>query len=54
LPKEQRELVHLRYWRELSVQEIAVRVDLNPNHVAQKLRRIRLALFQCLKGKPLS
>lgn len=49
LPTEQRELIQLRYYQEISVQNIAENKGLKANHISQKLRRIRLALFNCLK-----
>jgi DNA-directed RNA polymerase specialized sigma24 family protein len=33
------------------VQDIADKMNLQANHVSQKLRRIRLGLFKCIKGK---
>lgn len=51
LPTEQRELIQYRYYREMPVQDIAQKMNLSANHVSQKLRRIRLALFKCMKGR---
>lgn len=49
LPARQRELLSLRYWRGLSVEELAVRRGQRASAVYVAMSRIRKALEQCIR-----
>jgi RNA polymerase sigma-70 factor (ECF subfamily) len=49
LPQEQRQLVLLRYYEDLEVDQIADRIDSTAGAVYRALSRVRLALLQCVE-----
>jgi RNA polymerase sigma factor (sigma-70 family) len=54
LPERQREVLALRELEELSYDEIAERMDMNPNSVAQLISRARINLRDSLRGTALA
>lgn len=52
LPEKHRAIVHDRYWKKRSVNQIAEHLGQNANAISQLLRRIKSRLAECMKKVP--
>ena len=51
LESTQRELMKLRYWGKLSIEELSSQIEKSPSAVKMQILRIRESLKKCIKGK---
>lgn len=51
LPKEHRQLIHLRYFDELEIDEVARRVERTEAAVYRALSRVRMTLMECVQQR---
>jgi len=51
LPNEQRQLIMLRYYEDLEVDQIATRIESTAGAVYRALSRVRLMLLECVQKK---